>query len=190
MKMLGHNQGPTLEPGYAWRKHSWAKARADLLPTLPIEILRTRVKRAKALGLPYKTYASVRAASGRDVVGFLFSNNALRVLKDGAAMPEARAARLRPLAAELAGLVHPPLSPEQLAERLRSQGIALVGCERAPHFSEGWSDMRQAVMAPLRAAKLPRDGVLVIGDTGFERNWSEAAKLAGFIHSDHFFPAG
>ncbi len=76
---LGHNGGPTMEPGYGWRLHCWKKARADLLPHLPIEVLRTRVKRAAELGLEYRTYASVRAATGHDVVAFLFSSNALRV---------------------------------------------------------------------------------------------------------------
>ncbi len=59
----GHNGGPTLEPGGAWRRHCWRKARADLLPHLPIEVLRTRVRRAGELGLDYRTYASVRAAT-------------------------------------------------------------------------------------------------------------------------------
>ncbi|TMV67455.1 hypothetical protein FGG78_32035, partial [Thioclava sp. BHET1] len=62
----GHNGGPTMEPGFGWRKHCWSKARQDLLPHLPIEILRNRVRRAKELGLEYRTYASVRAATGHD----------------------------------------------------------------------------------------------------------------------------
>ena len=62
---IGHNNGPTMEAGYTWRKHVWTRARADLLPTLPIEVVRLRVKRAAELGLPYKTYASVRASTAR-----------------------------------------------------------------------------------------------------------------------------
>ena len=64
MAVIGHNGGPTLQPGAAWRSHCWRTARAALLPTLPIEVVRLRVNRARALGLAYKTYASVRAASG------------------------------------------------------------------------------------------------------------------------------
>ena len=75
---IGHNGGPTTEGGRTWRQHCWKKARAELVPHLPIEIVRQRVARAKELGLPYKTYASVRASTGRDVIGFLFSSNALR----------------------------------------------------------------------------------------------------------------
>lgn len=79
MSGIGHNKGPTIEAGKSWRKHCWTKARRELLPTLPIEIVRRRVARAKELGLDYKSYASIRAASGHDVVAFLFSSNALRV---------------------------------------------------------------------------------------------------------------
>jgi hypothetical protein len=43
------------------------------LPSLPLEIVRVRVARAKRLGLPYRTYATIRATSGRDIVAFLFS---------------------------------------------------------------------------------------------------------------------
>ncbi|WP_295074341.1 hypothetical protein [Tabrizicola sp.] len=45
---LGHNGGPSLEGGVSWRKHCWSAARERLLPTLPIEVVRLRVKRAQA----------------------------------------------------------------------------------------------------------------------------------------------
>ncbi|TDT75060.1 hypothetical protein BDE40_1786 [Litoreibacter halocynthiae] len=183
---IGHNNGPTMEAGFAFRKHAWTKARAALLPTLPIEILRTRVKRAQALGLPYQTYASVRASTGRDVVGFLFSNNALRMLRD--TQPSPRAYALVQIEATCTALVHRPLSPEALRDSLASHGL-LIATARAPHFAQGWSDIRAAVQAPLRAAQLPLDGVLVIGDTTHERDWSMAARLAGFLPSDRYFGA-
>jgi hypothetical protein len=181
---IGHNNGPTMEAGFAFRKHAWTKARAALIPNLPIEILRGRVKRAQALGLPYKTYASVRASTGRDVVGFLFSNNALRMMRDGCDSP--RAPALIRVEADFAGLIHPPMSPEQARIALEAQGIAITTA-RAPHFNQGWSDIRAAVQAPLRKARLPLDGVLVIGDTAHERDWSVAAKLAGFLPSERYF---
>lgn len=52
---IGHNGGPTLEGGHSWRKYSWTKARKALMPTLPVEVVRLRVKRAAELRLPYKT---------------------------------------------------------------------------------------------------------------------------------------
>jgi len=181
---LGHNNGPSMEAGFAFRKHAWTKARADLMPTLPIEILRTRVKRAKALGLPYKTYASVRASTGRDVVGFLFSNNALRMMRDGQTSP--RAPALSRVRAELIGLIHAPMSPEQTRATIEAQGIVITTA-RAPHFAQGWSKICAVVQVPLREKRLPLDGVLVVGDTAHERDWSVAARLAGFITSDTYF---
>ena len=181
---IGHNNGPTMEAGFAFRKFAWGKARAQLLPTLPIEVLRARVKRAEALGLPYKTYASLRASTGRDVVGFLFSNNALRMMRDGQRSP--RAAALLPIKADFAALIHAPLSLEQAKAALHAQGLQ-IPTDRAPHFAQGWSDIRRAVQSPLHAQKMPLDGVLVIGDTAHERDWSVAGKLAGFIASDSYF---
>ena len=40
---------------------------------------RRRVDRARELGLDYASYASIRATSGRDVSGFLFSSTGLRI---------------------------------------------------------------------------------------------------------------
>ena len=36
MAGIGHNNGPTMEAGESWRRHAWGKARARLLPVLPI----------------------------------------------------------------------------------------------------------------------------------------------------------
>ncbi|MDA8747361.1 hypothetical protein N9M66_04030 [Litoreibacter sp.] len=188
MSLLGHNNGPTLEAGFAWRKHSWAKARKELLPNLPIEILRGRVKRAKALGLPYKTYASVRAASGHDVVGFLFSNNALRMLNNAQSVPLDRVEALKAADAAFVTLVHRPVDPGVLSEHLSALGIAMA-TGVAPHFADAWSEIAARVKQPLIDAKLPRDGVLVIGDTDHERDWSTAGKLAGYLRSDQYFGA-
>lgn len=72
---IGHNGGPDLT-GLGWRTHCWRQARETLLPTLPIEVVRLRVRRAAELGLDYKTYAGIRASTGHDLVAFLFSSNA------------------------------------------------------------------------------------------------------------------
>ena len=65
MGEIGHNGGPSMEGGVSWRKHCWSSARERLLPVLPVEVVRLRVKRARALGLDYRTYAGVRAALGK-----------------------------------------------------------------------------------------------------------------------------
>jgi hypothetical protein len=86
----------------------------SLLPSLPLEIVRVRVARAKRLGLPYKTYATIRATSGRDIVAFLFSGNALG-LSPARPCPRRRARsgwRTLGGAAERLAAVYAPLRPE------------------------------------------------------------------------------
>ena len=63
MSGIGHNGGPALAPAPGWQRHCWRRARADLLPVLPVEVIRNRVRRAAELGIDYRAYASIRAAS-------------------------------------------------------------------------------------------------------------------------------
>ncbi|MFV2038417.1 MAG: hypothetical protein ACC646_12585 [Paracoccaceae bacterium] len=187
MSDIGHNRGPAMDHGIAWRRHCWKKARADLLPHLPIEILRTRVRRAAELGLPYKTYASVRAASGHDVVAFLFSSNALRAFKNH---PELAADRAQKLAAlrNCGGiaLVTKPLTPQTM--RAANPHTRLIFAE-APDGLASWPDCARAITLTLRAQNLPRDGVVLIGDTTLERDWSTAGRLAGYLSAEKYFVA-
>ncbi|MEL7212720.1 MAG: hypothetical protein AAGK92_08670 [Pseudomonadota bacterium] len=168
--MIGHNQGPSLEGGFSYRRHIWTKARRDLLPTLPIEILRRRVARAKTLGLPYKTYASVRAASGHDVVAFLFSNNALQMLRKGDA-PDAERQEQLAKATPIA-LAHPPFTCDDLPFEITA---------KAPVLTQNWSATRTALRTPIQGANIPRDGVLVIAETPLEAEWCATAGLAGTV---------
>ncbi|MCU0906443.1 MAG: hypothetical protein MUF73_03150 [Rhodobacteraceae bacterium] len=183
---LGHNNGPAMDAGLSWRRHAWARARADLLPTLPIEVLRTRVRRAAELGLDYRTYAGVRAATGRDVVGFLFSSNALRVLRAGDALPAVHAARLADLHAGRIGLANPPLPPAALAAAC---GSALDACAAAPALMAPWRAAREAMDAARRTAGWPADAVILVGAHELERGWSEAGRLAAFLSADRYFAA-
>lgn len=189
MSMIGHNQGPTMEGGTAWRTHCWRKARADLLPTLPVEIVRVRVNRARELGLAYKTYATVRATTGQDIVGFLFSSNALRLVRSASELPEPRRAKLagqRGIRRILA--VHRPLMPEELRLELdRLHGLPFEGGVPAPLFTDSWASVRQQMQRALGDHDLPRKGVLVVGDTAMEREWVTAGRMAGFLDSDRFF---
>ena len=56
---IGHNQGPPLDPGASWRRYVWSKARDKAWENPPIEVVRRRLKRAKALGLTYKQYTAL-----------------------------------------------------------------------------------------------------------------------------------
>ncbi|MGR3512678.1 MAG: hypothetical protein ACU0GG_07920 [Paracoccaceae bacterium] len=181
MSGLGHNGGPTMEKGRGWRRYAWTRARAELLPKMPIEVVRRRVKRARELGLDYKAYAGIRAATGRDVIALLFSDNALRLSAD-ARLPADRAAHLAELrhVSSLA-LVHPPLSPEAV---LAAQPM-IAGADHAPGLTATWPDIRDRVLA--LKGQLPADGVVVIGETWLERDWCAAARLAGYIPADRYF---
>ncbi|PYE85926.1 hypothetical protein [Pseudoroseicyclus aestuarii] len=183
MAGIGHNRGPELG-STAWRRHAWGRARRDLLPSLPIEVVRLRVARAQALGLDYRTYASVRAATGHDVVGFLFSTNALQMLRRGEAPPEARAARLAQLAADRTALAQPPLDPAQVL------GLApLDAAHSAPSFGLGWAAMRDHLAGVIRSRGVPANRLLVVGETAAERDWSEAARTAGYLSGARYFGA-
>ena len=181
MGEIGHNGGPSMAGGVSWRRHCWSSARERLLPTLPIEVVRTRVKRAQALGLDYKTYAGVRAATGHDVVAFLFSSNALRVSFASPAMPEARAVKLTAVQCGRLALAVAPLTPGMV----EAANPVLDGVSSAPYALAGFGEMRERVRAAL--GKLPSDQVILVGDLGLERDWCAAGRLAGYLPAERYF---
>lgn len=185
MSGMGHNKGPSMEAGAGFRKVAWTRARAALLPALPLEVVRLRVKRAQRLGLPYKTYATVRAVTGRDIVGFLFSSNALD-LRRGAQMPVDARARLIALdnvATRVAG-IHAPLDPALVLE----DGV-IDAAGRAPGLSTPWRAARDSLRAMAKDAQVPFDGLIVVAATTLEREWSATAGFGGTIGRDVMFPA-
>lgn len=182
---IGHNSGRVIAAGHSWRRHVWTKARADLLPKLPIEVIRLRVNRAAELGLPYKTYAGIRASTGHDLVGFLFSSNALRVLRDRQPLPVDRAEKLAQIRnARRNAIVHRPVTVDHMA-RLAVLDRAFV----APAFADSWAEMRDRIKNIVSAEGGPADRLLLIGDTAVEREWAEAGRMAGYLGADAFFSA-
>jgi hypothetical protein len=167
--------------GRSWRKHCWSAARERLLPTLPIEVVRLRVKRAQALGLDYKTYAGVRAATGHDVVAFLFSSNALRVSMLRPEMPAARAEKLAMVQCGRLALAVAPLSPGMV----EAANPVLDGAWPAPYALAGFGEMRERMRAAL--GKVPGDQVILVGDLGLERDWCAAGRLAGYLPAERYF---
>jgi hypothetical protein len=182
MGEIGHNGGPSLEGGVSWRRHCWSSARERLLPTLPIEVVRLRVKRAKALGLDYKTYAGVRAATGHDVVAFLFSSNALRVSLARPAMPDARAMKLSDVQCGRLALAVAPLTPGMVEA---ANPAVLDAAFPAPYALASFGEMRERLRAAL--GKLPSDQVILVGDLGLERDWCAAGRLAGYLPAERYF---
>lgn len=181
---IGHNGGPSMEPGTSWRRQCWTAARAALLPVLPVEVVRTRVRRAAALGLDYRTYAGVRATTGHDLVAFLFSSNALRSSVLRPAMPEDRAAKLAAVQAGRLGLAVAPLGAAGMA----AANPVLEGCSAAPHTLARWSEVRATLRAAL--GKVPGEQVLLVGDHGLEAEWCAAGRLAGYLPAERFFGEG
>ena len=183
---IGHNQGPTMERGQAWRTYQWQRARAAAMPkTMPLMIVKMHVARAHALGLDYPTYAAVRKASGRDIMGLLFSSNALRVVRaDQPHMPVDRGEVLSAVqGAQRLALVHRPLHPAAI----KLANPVLDGAGPAPRFTDSWAEMRAHLGGVLTDQKLLSDQVLIIGDTAFERDWTTAARAAGYVEAQRYF---
>ncbi len=181
----GHNGGPTLEPGGAWRLHCWRKARADLLPHLPLEVLRTRVRRAGELGLDYRTYASVRAATGHDVVAFLFSSNALRVMPAAPHLGADRAARLSAMrACQRIGLALAPLPADLL---LDAASGALDAAHPAPAPLAAFSEAGRRLRAAL--GRVPGDQVILVGTRRWSAIGAPPAALPPICPPSGSFPA-
>ena len=170
--MIGHNGGPSVETGHSWRRHAWGAARTALLPTLPFEVVRMRVRRARELGLEYKTCASVRATSGRDVVAFLFSSNALRVAAQNLTLPPDRLVKLASLQdVTRIALATGPLHPTAL---LHANPETLDAAHRAPFALARFRDIAASLRETLGTR--PGDRVILVGDHSLERGGAAAAR--------------
>jgi len=170
---LGHNRGPSLAPGSRWAAHCWRVARADLLPHLPIEVVRTRVRRAAELGLDYRTYAGVRARTGRDLIAFLFSESALALAPDGRLPPDRRA-RLEALRA-----------CERVALIRTDAGRPLDRTAEPPAFLA--SDPAARTALRVACGRHPAGAVALIAVHDLEAGWAEAAQLATVLSARAFF---
>lgn len=177
-----------MERGHKWRTYQWQRARARAMPkTMPLMVVKMHVARAHALGLDYPTYAAVRKASGRDIMGLLFSSNALRIVRaEAPQMPLPQGAALSAVqGARKLALVHAPFAPQTVAGC--NPGLDTVG--HAPLFTNSWGEMRDHLGLFITTAKLVGDQVLIIGDTAFERDWSTAARAAGYVEAGRYFAA-
>jgi hypothetical protein len=190
MAGIGHNGGPTMDGGRSWRRHCWGQARARLLPVLPVEVVRLRVRRAREIGLDYRTYAGIRATTGHDLVAFLFSTNALDLLRAGDRLAKAKADKLADLRDIVPAIAaqHPLRSDDVIRVVAEDAGLAACG-GMAPGPSDGWATTRNAVLSLARLAGSPPDRMLVIGATTQERLWAEAGRAAGFLPAERFFAA-
>lgn len=185
MAGIGHNNGPTMEAGHAWRSYQWRRAQQKLMPNaVPLMIVRMRMRRAAELGMDYKTYASIRQASGQDILGLLFSSNALRIIGNGARMPDAESRALAAVkSARRLSLVHAPNQPPAVLQA----NPVLDAAVAAPRFTDSWAQMRQRLEGFIRQQRLPGNQVLIIGDAPLESEWTTAARAAGYLPADRYF---
>lgn len=185
---IGHNHGPSMEAGFSYRRGLWRKARNDLISkTLPIEVIRGRVRRAKELGLPYKTYASIRASSGRDVIGLLFSDNALRIRRSHLRMAQDRFEKLNSVSGcSFSAVVHPPLDPVAVG----AANPELSFASTAPGITASWPEMAEGLRMAVAPSGLPADGLVVVGETALEREWCAALKAAFYLPAQRYFDPG
>lgn len=129
MNLIGHNNGPTMESGTAWRRPCWARARVDLLPTLPLEV----VRRAQEIGLDLR-----RAADN---------------------LPSSRFEKLdamqrcdRKLAA------YPPMDTDRTLTGLAQMGLVFRHGFAGPRVTESWSGMRDRLQRVGRLPAARRRG--------------------------------
>ena len=183
---IGHNQGPPLDGARSWRKHCWTNARRNLLPKLPLEVIRRRVARARQLGLAYPHYASILLGSGRDIVAFLFTSDSLGPRLDR--MPEEVAAKLRSLE-RCDRLLLAQGDPIRAAEALARRQIVFANVAPAPGGA-GLAEGRAAIRAALDPLRLPGNTVVMVGTQAIERDWADAARLARFLSAETYFSAG
>ena len=186
---IGHNQGPPLDQSIGFRRIAWKKARAELMPRLPLEVVRRRVKRATELGLAYPDYASILLGTGRDIVGFLFTCDALGMrLSRTIALPSPVSRKLQSIERVDAMLAAESDRPETLIELLAVETpIRFAGATQLPEPQAPGEAGSAAIRAALRPLKLPGDAVVMVGTHAHERKWADAARLARFVPAERYF---
>lgn len=186
---IGHNQGPPIEVGRSWRAHCWKTARRELLPRLPLEVIRRRVARARQLGLAYPQYAAILLGTGRDIVAFLFTDGALELrLERALAMPQRVATQLAQLErCDRLMMVADGADLVRLARELDARRIPFATLASAPPRHVPWAEGRAAIRAALDPRRLPSDAVVMVGSAPEERIWADAAQLASFLPAESYF---
>ncbi len=190
MAGIGHNSGQEL--GRGWQRYSWKRARRDLVgATVPVEVVRTRIRRARELGLEYPQYASILMGSGRDIVGFLFTVDGLQLrLQRRLDMPDRVRDKLQVVRSKLISFAPSGENPDAFRQELNDvSGVAFAAA--APELADetSWSAARQAVRAALDPLELPGSAVVLIGAKDSDAQMVVAGKMAKFIPTDAYFPS-
>lgn len=186
---IGHNQGPPLDVNTGFRRIAWKKARAQLMPRLPLEVIKRRVRRATELGLEYPAYASILLGTGRDIVGFLFTCDALGMrLSKTVPLPDNVQRKLSNLEKVDSMLAIEHDQPEAMHNLLSSEmQDRFATMTRLPTPDALPNDARTAIRGALDPLKLPGDAVVMIGTQAHQRDWADAARLGRFIPAERYF---
>ncbi|QDL92014.1 hypothetical protein FDP22_09640 [Paroceanicella profunda] len=187
---IGHNQGPPLDPATSWRRHCWGAARKSLVGTIPLEVVRRRVRRARELGLDYPAYASILLGTGRDIVGFLFTCEAIGLrLQRTVSLPLPVTRKLGALErCERLLMTDRDTDPARLSGLLEDElKLRFAGTGPEPEDASHPAAGRAAIRALLDPLNLPGDAVVMIGTRAEERDWAEAARLAKFMAAPGYF---
>lgn len=184
---IGHNEGPPLDPARSWRVYCWRRAKAQMLPPAPVEVVRRRVRRAAELGLSYPRYASIVTITGRDIGAYLVTSAALDA--EGAVRPGAERLFAGLTRCELLVLrtLHGP-DLEAIAAAL-GRLVAAAGRVGAIAPRAPLPGGRDAIGALIGERRLPSGAVAMIGAGSLERAWADAARLAAFLPAEEWFGA-
>lgn len=156
--------------------------------TIPIEIVRIRVRRAQELGLSYPQYASV-LLGGHDIVGFLFTTGGLQLkLRRKLELPDTIKQKLTALTStDLLSFSPSGEDPIVFRSELEEiSGLKILASAQEPE-STSWSEAKQAVRNLLQPVGLPGKSVVMIGHQSAEAKWAEAGRLAKFISTHEYF---
>lgn len=162
--LIGHNQGPPLDPGSRGAILAWRQARARAWQSPPPEVVRMRMGRAAALGLHYREYASVILDRGRTVRALLFPLEGTLIQPRRAGNPAVHADRAMPgaerrlaaLACRRRIVVMENEGASGWTDWVRPELSIIIGHER--------TGRRNAVLAALRTAHIVAGEVAVIGN--------------------------
>lgn len=177
---IDHDRVPSLQ-GSGFRAHCRDLARRELPGVrLSVEVVRMQVRRARDIGRSDRTCAGVRATAGRDPAAFFCCQDGIGVFRtlrqpvpDVLARIAASAARPYPGCAS-------GVAPDEAGRR-----IGALSARALARFGTGRPAMRNKTW--LRAQKPPADTVLMIGETGHQREMMTAGGLAGFVTGRQFF---
>ncbi|MEL7464463.1 MAG: hypothetical protein AAFN79_10375 [Pseudomonadota bacterium] len=180
---IGHNEGPPLDAGRAYRRYVWKRAKQAQLPKVGLETVRRHVRRAAQLGMTYPQYAAIRLGTGRDVRALLFSSAALGWRRG--ALPTPAVKKLSALE-DVEALLLAKLKDHRPGAPVRSGPIRFAAAGPPP---TSVAEAKGAVRVVLDPLQLPGDAVVLVSDDPAHMAWVSAGRLARLIPAESWLSA-